>query len=122
MTNFQDRRIARVLSILERDLSKRVPRREAAKIAHLDPAYFSKRFKRVVGMSFSTWGCCVRVAAAKRLLATIDLPISCIASDLGYAALSSFERNFRRHTGVSPREYRRLIERGEVTLQDDTTS
>ena len=119
MTTCHDRRVARVLDVIQNDLSKRLSRTQAARIANLEPAYFSKRFHQSVGLSFVEWNSQVRVTAAKRLLATIDLPIAFIASDLGYASITSFERAFRKHTGVSPREYRRALKTPFVS-QDDT--
>ena len=45
-------------------------------------------------------------AAAARLIAT-DAPIAHIAADVGYGALSNFNRQFRTVKGVTPRAYRK---------------
>ena len=43
---------------------------------------------------------------ARELLGAGELPISEIASRLGYSDSAHFARAFRRIAGVSPREYR----------------
>ena len=111
-----DRRVERVLDAIESNLAIRISRSAAARIANLESAYFSRRFRRVTGVSFADWNACVRVEAAKQLLATLDLSIARIADELGYAAVSTLERVFRRHVGLSPREYRHNLHVG-VTLQ-----
>ena len=49
----------------------------------------------------------VRVKAAINLLKTTELPITEVASRVGYQTLSSFNRHFRRIAGASPRDCRR---------------
>ncbi|HEX2204562.1 MAG TPA: Ada metal-binding domain-containing protein [Longimicrobium sp.] len=48
-----------------------------------------------------------RVAAARRLLAGGAAPTD-VAFSAGYESLSAFHDNFRRHTGMTPGDYRRL--------------
>ena len=48
----------------------------------------------------------VRVARSKVLLETTELAVSDIAQRCGYGDESAFRRVFRRHCGLSPRNYR----------------
>jgi transcriptional regulator GlxA family with amidase domain len=114
-----DRRVERVLDAITADLAKRVSRCAAARIANLEPIYFSKRFRRVTGVSFADWNASVRVEAAQQLLARLDLPISRIADALGYSAVSTLERVFRKRVGLCPREYRRRL-RGDASERHET--
>ncbi len=75
-----DRRVERVLGAITQDLTSRPSRAAAAKIANLEPAYFSKRFRRVVGVTFAVWNAQIRVEGAKPLLAILDLPITQVAA------------------------------------------
>jgi AraC-like DNA-binding protein len=52
---------------------------------------------------------------AATLLRSPDLSLDQIATRLGYANVTSFERAFQRWTGVSPASQRREIARGAVT-------
>lgn len=103
----RDRRVARVLSYISRDLSIRVPLALAARIAGLEARYFSKRFHRTVGLGFAEWNERTRVEEAKRLLEIVDLSITAVAAAVGYVDLTTFERAFRRCEQLCPREYRR---------------
>lgn len=48
-----------------------------------------------------------RMLEAGHLISHTQLPITRIAVDVGYGSLCSFNRNFQKHFGVSPREYRK---------------
>ena len=103
----EDRRVARVVRIVMEDLSKRVSRDDAARIAHLEPAYFSRRFRKAIGASFTAWNRTIRIEKAKDLLAIIDMSVTEVASCVGYGDVTTFERCFRSHVGAAPRQFRR---------------
>ncbi|HKY61161.1 MAG TPA: AraC family transcriptional regulator [Gemmatimonadota bacterium] len=73
------------------------------------PAHVARVFRRHHGM---TIGECVRTLrldwAAGELTGT-GKPLAAIAMEAGYADQSHFTRSFRRHTGSTPAEYRRLL-------------
>jgi transcriptional regulator GlxA family with amidase domain len=98
-----------VLRHIVADLTKRATCEAAACIAGLDRAYFSKRFRSVMRVSFTEWNARVRVDEAKRLLATIDLSVTAVGACVGYEDVTTFERAFKRLEGVCPREYRRRL-------------
>ena len=102
-----DRRIARVLSAVAGDLSKRATLTEAAAVAGLWPEYFSRLFRRLTGVTFAEWNARARVEEAKRLLCVADLSVSVIAVSVGYSDVTTFTRLFRRLEGTCPRQYRR---------------
>ena len=106
-----DRRVARVLRHIAADLTKRATCASAARIAGLERAYFSKRFRSVMRVSFTEWNARVRVDEAKRLLLTIDLSITAVGASVGYDDMTTFERVFKRLEGVCPREHRRRVAR-----------
>ena len=81
-------------------------RDEAARIARLEPTHFSRRFKDVVGVTFASWSRAVRVDVSCQLLLATDRQVQDIAVAVGYANLTTFERVFRRMTGLAPSEYR----------------
>jgi len=102
-----DRRIARVINGALADLSARPTLVKAAYDAGLRPAYFSRRFRQVTGVTFAAWNARVRVEEAKRLLDALDLSMTAVAASVGYLDVTTFARVFRRHEGRCPREYRR---------------
>ena len=52
----------------------------------------------------------LRIEAAKRLLETRRMPVDEISAESGYEDPSFFRRLFRRRTGLTPGQYRRMFE------------
>jgi two-component system, response regulator YesN len=102
----RDRRIARAIHIVLQDLRVRHPRAFVARAVNVEPTYFSKLFRDVAGVGFQQWSMAVRVEAAQNLLCATDRQIREIAAAVGYADVTTFERAFRKLTGLCPREYR----------------
>ena len=78
-----------------------------AEKAHLTTRHFSVIIKEVVGLSASDYIEQYLVTQAKNLLATRpDLSVQQISYHLGYADSPSFCRFFKRHTGMTPNDFR----------------
>lgn len=101
-----DPRVRRVLDLVSSDLAARhdVPGL-AAEVA-LSPSRLSHLFKQEVGDSVMGTVIRLRLRRAARLLEhTVD-NVGAIAREVGFSSPYYFSRQFRRHFGVSPREYR----------------
>jgi AraC family transcriptional regulator len=66
------------------------------------PTYFSSLFKKATGISLHQYVIKQRVERAKLLLETTDLPISNIASKVGFSSQSHLTQHCKRHTGMTP--------------------
>jgi AraC-like DNA-binding protein len=77
-----------------------------AKTVNLSPSYFSRAFKATKGIAYSDFVLMSRMALAKRLLLTTQLPIAQIALNCGMADQSHLTRAFSRAVGASPRAWR----------------
>ncbi|KZE82497.1 two-component system response regulator [Paenibacillus elgii] len=73
---------------------------------HISAGYFSSIFKKEAKMTFVSYLMHIRMEAAKELLRTTDLKAFEIAERVGYAEPNYFSFSFRKHVGVSPKEYR----------------
>ena len=81
-----------------------------AEKAHLTTRHFSVVIKEVVGISASDYIEQYLATQAKNLLSTRpDLSVQQISYHLGYADSPSFCRFFKRHTGITPNEFRSHI-------------
>jgi YesN/AraC family two-component response regulator len=73
---------------------------------HFSAPYFSKIFKKEIGVTFSKYLTNVRIEKSKQLLKNNDIPLSDIPAMVGFEEQSYFTRVFRTTTGVSPGKYR----------------
>ncbi len=84
---------------------------DLARRAGMSSYQLDRRIRRVFGMSTGQWQIKLRMDAAERLLRETSLSIVEIALQTGYADQSAFARQFRRSTGLTPREYRATMAR-----------
>ena len=68
--------------------------------------YLGKLFHKIIGITYTEYVTNARISKAKLFLRSSDDTISCIAEMLGYYDASFFSRQFKKHTGISPGEYR----------------
>ncbi|MGF9913490.1 response regulator [Paenibacillus ehimensis] len=80
---------------------------------HISAGYFSSIFKKEAKMTFVNYLMHIRMEAAKELLRTTDLKAFEIAERVGYAEPNYFSFSFRKHVGVSPKEYRSAALEGQ---------
>lgn len=73
---------------------------------HLNPSYLSTLFKQVTGVSFKEYLNRIRIEEAQRLLTNTDYPIMHIAVSCGFSDQSYFTKVFKKHTGLTPKQYR----------------
>jgi AraC-like DNA-binding protein len=108
-------KINSVLSYIESHLADPMSVEELAKLVHFHPNYFMNYFKSMMGLSPIVYVNKKRLEKARRQLATSELSISDIAEGIGME-LYYFSRLFRKQTGMSPSEYRKLS--GKPTLAE----
>jgi YesN/AraC family two-component response regulator len=51
----------------------------------------------------------LRIESAKRQLETSEKSLDEISNEIGYRETAFFRRLFKRHTGLTPTEYRRMF-------------
>lgn len=76
-------------------------------ILHISPAYLSAQFKKYQKMNFLDCLTELRINAAKELLTDPFRSSAEVASMVGYEDASYFARAFKKHTGMTPTQYRR---------------
>ncbi|GIQ64495.1 hypothetical protein PACILC2_30630 [Paenibacillus cisolokensis] len=74
---------------------------------NLSAAYLSVYIKEKTGANFSDHLNAVRVRKAKELLSGTDLSVQEISVRIGYRNVTSFNRMFKKITGIPPGEYRK---------------
>lgn len=102
------RRLARVLGYIRDNLGEPLRLDRLAAEAALSPFHFSRLFKDATGLAPHRYVTMLRVQAAKDALGGTGVSLIEIALDTGFGSLDNFIRAFRRHTGLTPGQYRAL--------------
>lgn len=79
---------------------------QLARRAALSPRTFARRFVATTGTTPLQWLLTQRVARARMLLETTDLPIERIAQLCGFGTAAGLRTHFARVVGTSPTQYR----------------
>jgi AraC family transcriptional regulator len=87
---------------LDRDLSLS----QIASVINISPTYFASLFKRATGISPHQYVIGQRVERAKLMLSKTDLAIADIALQVGFSSQSHLNQQFKRLTGITPRQVR----------------
>jgi AraC family transcriptional regulator len=100
-------RLRRVLDYIAQHLDEHITVAQLAGVACLSPSHFARMFKAAVGMAPHRYVSHQRLEIAMVLLAAGQRSLSDIALSCQFSSQASFNRAFRRATGVTPGEYRR---------------
>jgi PAS domain S-box-containing protein len=106
------REMANVLEFIEGNYSKPIRVSELAKLASLSVGQFERRFKTAIGVPPMRYVAQTRINKACHALLHTARMITQIALDAGFYDHSHFTKEFRRHTDMAPREYRRKYSGG----------
>lgn len=108
-TNYTEEVIMQILIALDyihQCEGKQPPQSELCLHVNMSRSYFSKCFKDVVGVSFSTYIQNVGLNRAKALLMETNYPVYRIAELVGFQDEKYFSKLFRERTGFLPSQYR----------------
>lgn len=104
-------RLNRVVNYIQNNYDKDIDLSMVAEIAHYSKAEFCKFFKDRTRKTFSEFLNEVRISQACTLLKNTNWNISRIGYECGYNNISHFNRQFKRHTGMTPSRYAKKIKR-----------
>ncbi|WP_313133582.1 response regulator transcription factor [Anaerocolumna sp.] len=79
---------------------------------HKNTAYISKIFKNEFGCNFSDYIISKRLEKSQKLLADPALKIYEISEEMGWADVSNYIKLFKKKYGMSPKEYRNILQAG----------
>jgi len=83
--------------------------REIAGVVHLEPTYFCHFFREKTGVTFRWWLAARRVELAVTMLEEQDYPVVQVAEAVGFHNYRTYERWFRRFTGMAPQEFKERV-------------
>jgi two-component system response regulator YesN len=96
-----------VLTYLDEHYDKDVSLDTLADKLGITRSYLSTYFKEKTGVYFVDYVNSVRINKAKELLMNSDVKIQNAAAQVGYQNINSFNRMFKKFTGLTPSEFRK---------------
>ena len=84
--------------------------RQIIELANIPERTLKRRFKAATGTTLIDYLQNLRVEEAKRLLETGQMPVDEISAEVSYEDPSFFRRLFKRRTGLTPSQYRRMFQ------------
>jgi AraC family transcriptional regulator len=96
----------RVTNYIEENLTKDLTLAEIADVARMSPHYFSRAFRRSIGIPPHRYVIDRRIEKAKTLLSDNHLPLVEVGLSVGFHNQSHFTTLFHKRTGVTPKAYR----------------
>jgi transcriptional regulator GlxA family with amidase domain len=82
---------------------------QVVQITNIPERTLKRRFKAATGCTLIEYLQNLRIEEAKRLLETSAMPVDDVGAEAGYSDASFFRRLFKRKTGLTPKQYRRMF-------------
>jgi len=93
--------------------------KRVVKLSKIPERTLKRRFKAATGVTLINYLQNLRIEAAKRQLESGQLPVDEISVEVSYQDASFFRRLFKRRTGLTPSQYRRMFQ--PMLRTSDTT-
>ena len=107
METADSRRLKKILQWVADHYGEEVHISDAAQLVPCSESHFMRWFRQMTGQSFIAFLKEYRLNAAAEALHTTDDTVLSIASRCGFENLSYFNRAFKAHFGLTPREHRK---------------
>ena len=91
---------------------------DLARQCGLSEPHFRRVFREYVDMSPIDYLNAVRIREACRMMDRRDCPMDLVAAECGFASVSSFTRNFKKHMGTTPYQWKLMREKHGSRLRD----
>ncbi|WP_434796290.1 phosphoenolpyruvate hydrolase family protein [Terrisporobacter vanillatitrophus] len=93
---------------------------DLANSVHISRSYLSSLFKKEVGCSFTEYLVKFRINKAVNILNKKDIPLSTVASLVGYNDYSQFSKMFKKYKGYSPIKHKhKKLEHKNIYLKNE---
>ena len=99
--------IEKALKYIHDNFKQKLTLQNVSSYAFLNPQYFSRIFRKEVGVSYTDYVNKLRIEHACKLLETTNYPAYRISSECGFTDPSYFNRVFVQQMNMTPKAYRR---------------
>ena len=111
---YRSRRVERVFEFMYNNYNKHISLDEAANIANMTAASFSRFLKKKTGKTFVEMLNEIRLGYVSRMLIDTDIIIAEIAFKCGFNNISNFNRVFKHKKLCTPQKFRETFSTGKI--------
>jgi len=109
------------IKFIDENYNKDINLEDASRMAMMSPAYFSFVFKQITGKTFVEYKNNLKLVKAIDLMNDPNLSITDICYAVGFNDTAYFSKIFKKHTGISPSQYRKIFQKpGSLLNERDT--
>lgn len=101
-----DYKIKKALTYMDENLDKNLNLQKVAQNLRISKTYFCKLFKKETKICFSKYLIRIRIKKAKEFLRDDSFSVKEISYKVGYKFVSNFNHDFKKHTKLTPLEYK----------------
>ena len=98
----------RVIEYLLKNIKRRVSIEELCESLSYTRSYLFRQFKSVTGKSIMSYFTELKIKEAKRLLRDTEMSVTAISEELAFDTANYFTKTFKRLTGYTPLEYKKM--------------
>ncbi|WP_347083126.1 AraC family transcriptional regulator [Enterococcus gallinarum] len=98
-----------ILDYIESNYLHAITIQDVADHVGFSPSYFSRFFKKNIGMSFTSYLAEYRIHRAKYILGTELVPMAEVAARSGFSSVKTFHHVFKSMVGTSPMKFQKNI-------------
>src|SRR5271155_1976090 len=95
-----------VIDYVEENYASSISLRDVAQALGYSPAHLTHRFSSLTGTPVTAWIIKRRLCAAQELLVETKQNVMTVCETVGFGDLCYFTRQFVRHVGVTPAQFR----------------
>jgi len=101
-------RLGNLLSYLENNYREKITLDDLVKRFHISKSSLIRAFKKISGSTPLDYLLKMRIAKSSELLKNSDITVTDAALASGFSDSNYFSRQFKKHTGMSPKEFKKL--------------
>lgn len=99
--------IESIREYMNRNYQEEISLSTLSEMFHFSPQYIAKKFKEIYNTTVVTYLTELRIEKARSLLAHTGMAVLEISETVGYSDENYFGKVFKKHTGLSPLQYRK---------------
>ncbi len=100
--------VAKIFNYAAEHLNEKISLKDVAGYIHLSKEYTAYIFKRETGTTLSAYINEQKILLSKKLILKENMTLNEISAHLNFANYDYFSKTFKRYTGLSPSEYKKI--------------